>query len=153
MQNLSRHSDVQTVTPTLPQPQEPHLPDDALPKTKKKYEEYCECTIREQGPSYKLMTYKEFCALLIQDWWRAMLLNLNMPRPPPPNTADDFSGKGTGDECMGTADTEGSRKKRILDREEAAKIIQRSWRKHIVRKLRIAVIRTGFMMDNGFNSQ
>ena len=82
-----------------------------------------------------------------------MLLNPNMPRPPPPNTAEDFLGKGTGDECMGTADSEGSRKKRILDREEAAKIIQRSWRKHIVRKLRITVIRTGFMMDNGFNSQ
>lgn len=131
MQNLSRLSDVQTVTPTLPQPQEPHLPDNALPKTKKKYEEYCECTLREQGPSYKLMTYEEFCAVLIQDWWRAMLLNPNMPRPPPPNTAEDFLGKGTGDECMGTADSEGSRKKRILDREEAAKIIQRSWRKHI----------------------
>ena len=98
------------------------------------------------------MTYKEFCAVLIQEWWRAILLNPDMPRPPPPTTADGFSEKGTGDECIGTADTEGSGKKRILDREEAAKIIQRSWRKHIVRKLRIIVIRTGFMVDNGSNS-
>lgn len=150
--SLSRLSDVETVSPTLPQPQEPHLPDNALPKTKKKYKEYCECTIREQGPSCKLMTYKEFCAVLIQEWWRAILLNPDMPRPPPPTTADGFSEKGTGDECIGTADTEGSGKKRTLDREEAAKIIQRSWRKHIVRKLRIIVIRTGFMVDNGSNS-
>lgn len=129
----SRLSDVRTVTPTFSHitSQEPDLSDDAFPKTKKKYKEYCEHTIREQGPSYKVMTYMEFCAVLIQNWWRLMLLNPDVPRPPPPTISRGLSGTGAAAERSGTADTERSEEKKILDREEAAKVIQRSWRKHI----------------------
>ena len=62
-----------------------------------------------------------------------MLLKPDMPRPPPPTTVGGLSAAGAGLERMGTADTEGSERKRIIGREEAAQIIQRSWRKHIVR--------------------
>ena len=62
-----------------------------------------------------------------------MLLKPDMPRPPPPTTIGGLSVVGAGPERLGTADTEGSGRKRIIDREEAAQIIQRSWRKHIVR--------------------
>ena len=108
------------------------LPVNALPKTKKKYKEYCERVIVEQGPSCKLMTYTEFCAVLIQEWWRTILLKPDSPRPPPPTTDGGFSAMGGGHERVNTADTEGSERKRIINREEAAKIIQRSWRQHIV---------------------
>lgn len=135
VQTPSRLSDVRTVTPTAPrstpQPSSkgPPLPDNALPKTKKRYKEYCEHVIAEQGPSCKLMTYTEFCAVLIQEWWRS--LNPDWPRPPPPTTVGGVSVVGAASERMDTADTEASEKRRIINREEAAKIIQRSWRKHI----------------------
>lgn len=63
-----------------------------------------------------------------------MLLKQDLPRPPPPTTDGGLSGAGRGAARVDTADTEASERKRIIDREEAAKIIQRSWRQHIVRK-------------------
>ncbi|KAJ7363686.1 hypothetical protein OS493_009849 [Desmophyllum pertusum] len=143
IQSPSRLSDVRTVTPTAPHttPQPfsrilkgEQIPANALPKTKRKYKEYCENTVAQQGPSSKLMTYTEFCAVLIQEWWRLMLLRPVAPRPPPPTTDGGFSTTGV-DQQRGdtadTADTEGSERKRVIDREQAAKIIQRSWRQHI----------------------
>ena len=67
-----------------------------------------------------------------------MLLRPVLPRPPPPTTDGGLSPAGAGRQRGGTADTtdtEGSERKRLIDREEAAKIIQRSWRQHIVRDL------------------
>ena len=104
----------------------------------KKYNEYCENAVAQRGPSCKLMTYTEFCAVLIQEWWRSLLLRPVLPRPPPPTTDGGLSPAGAGQQHGGTADTtdtEGSERKRVTDREEAAKIIQRSWRQHIVREL------------------
>ena len=113
--------------------QGPSVPAYALPRTKKRYKEYCERVVAEQGPSCKLMTYTEFCALLIQEWWRSVLLKPDMPRPPPPTTDGGVSVTGAMSERVDTAGTEGSEKRQIINREEAAKIIQRSWRQHIVR--------------------
>jgi len=113
------------------------IPSRALPRTKKKYKEYCENAVAEQGPSCQLMTYTEFCAVLIQEWWRSMLLRPVLPKPPPPTTDGGLSLAGPARERGGTADTadtEGSERKRVKDREEAATIIQRSWRQHIVRQ-------------------
>lgn len=65
-----------------------------------------------------------------------MLLRPVLPRPPPPTTDGGLSPAGAGQQrgdTADTADTEGSERKRFIDREEAAKIIQRSWRQHIVR--------------------
>ena len=114
------------------------IPARALPRMEKKYNEYCENAVAQQGPSCKLMTYAEFCAVLIQEWWRSILLRPVLPRPPPPTTDGGLSPAGAGQQRGGTADTtdtEGSERKRVTDREEAAKIIQRSWRQHIVREL------------------
>ena len=110
----------------------------ALSRTKKKYNKYCENVVAQQGPSCKLMTYTEFCAVLIQKWWRSILLRPVLPRPPPPTTDGGLSPAGAGQQRGSTADTtdtEGSERKRVTDREEAAKIIQRSWRQHIVSAL------------------
>ena len=66
-----------------------------------------------------------------------MLLRPVLPRPPPPTTDGGLSPAVAGLQRGSTADTtdtEGSERKRVSDREEAAKIIQRSWRQHIVRK-------------------
>lgn len=63
-----------------------------------------------------------------------MLLKADLPRPPLPTTDEGLSAAGAGSERVDTADTEGSERRRITNREEAAKIIQRSWRKHIVRE-------------------
>lgn len=60
-----------------------------------------------------------------------MLLKQDLPRPPPPTTDGGLLGAGRGAARVDTADTEASERKRIIDREEAAKIIQRSWRQHI----------------------
>lgn len=64
-----------------------------------------------------------------------MSLRPVIPRPPPPTTDGGVSTAGgvqqRGD-TAGTADTDASERKRVTDREEAAKIIQRSWRQHIV---------------------
>lgn len=113
--------------------QGPSVPANALPRTKKRYEEYCERVVAEQGSSCKLMTYTEFCALLIQEWWHSVLLKPDMPRPPPPTTDGGVSETGAASELVDTAGTEGSDKRQIINREEAANIIQRSWRQHIVR--------------------
>lgn len=137
MQSPSRLSDVRTVTPTAPhstpQPSSKHppLPANALPKTKRRYKQYYEHVIAEQGSLSNLMTYTEFCAVIIQEWWRTMLLKQDLPRPPPPTTDGGLLGAGRGAARVDTADTEASERKRIIDREEAAKIIQRSWRQHI----------------------
>lgn len=66
-----------------------------------------------------------------------MLLRPVLPKPPPPTTDGGLSPAGPARERGGTADTaytEGSERKRVKDREEAATIIQRSWRQHIVRQ-------------------
>ncbi|KAM7435649.1 hypothetical protein ABFA07_014441 [Porites harrisoni] len=137
IQTPSRLSDVRTITPIVPhstpQPSSKgrSVPAYALPRTKKRYKEYCERVVAEQGPSCKLMTYTEFCALLIQEWWRSVLLKPDMPRPPPPTTDGGVSVTGAMSERADTAVTEGSEKRQIINREEAAKIIQRSWRQHI----------------------
>ncbi|KAL9969240.1 hypothetical protein ACROYT_G021434 [Oculina patagonica] len=142
LQSPSRLSDVRTVTPMAPHttPQPLHslkgeqIPDSALSRTKRKYKEYCEIAVAQQGPSCNVMTYTEFCAVLIQEWWRSVLLRPAMPRPPPPTTDGGVSTAGVvqqrGD-TAGTTDTDASERKRVTDREEAAKIIQRSWRQHI----------------------
>lgn len=142
IQSPSRLSDVRTVTPmvphTTPQPSVSRKVEQisarALPRTEKKYNEYCENAVAQRGPSCKLMTYTEFCAVLIQEWWRSLLLRPVLPRPPPPTTDGGLSPAGAGQQRGGTADTtdtQGSERKRVTDREEAAKIIQRSWRQHI----------------------
>ena len=113
--------------------QRPSVPANALPRTKKRYKEYCERVVAEQGSSCKLMTYTEFCALLIQEWWHSVLLKPDMPRPPPRTTDGGVSETGAASELVDTAGTEGSDKRQIINREEAANIIQRSWRQHIVR--------------------
>jgi len=128
--------------------------EQALPRTKKKYKEYCENAVAQQGPSCKLMTYTEFCAVLIQEWWRSMLLRPVLPRPPPPTTDGGLSPADAGQQRDGTADTadtEGSERKRVIDREEAAKIIQRSWRQHIVREWFLNNTVDCDMVDIGFN--
>ena len=111
------------------------IPTNALPITKNKYKEYCEKTVAQQGPLCRLMSYTEFCATLIQRWWRFILLRPVFPRPPPPTTDGGLSPTGGVQQRASTADSEEPARKKVVDREEAARIIQRSWRKHIVSKI------------------
>lgn len=139
VQSPSRLSDVRTITPmvphTTPQPSRlfkgNQIPTNALPITKNKYKEYCEKTVAQQGPLCRLMSYTEFCATLIQRWWRFILLRPVFPRPPPPTTDGGLSPTGGVQQRASTADSEEPARKKVVDREEAARIIQRSWRKHI----------------------
>ena len=89
----------------------------------------------QQGPLCRLMSYTEFCATLIQRWWRFILLRPVFPRPPPPTTDGGLSPTGGVQQRASTADSEEPARKKVVDREEAARIIQRSWRKHIVSKI------------------
>jgi len=86
-----------------------------------------------------------------------MLLRPVLPRPPPPTTDGGLSPADAGQQRDGTADTadtadtEGSERKRVIDREEAAKIIQRSWRQHIVREWFLNNSVDCDIVDIGFN--
>ena len=68
-----------------------------------------------------------------------MLLKPVLPYPPPPTTDGGLStdtinlkmGQET-EQRTGTGQTGDSLDKKVLDRDEAAGIIQRNWRKHIV---------------------
>ena len=92
---------------------------------------YCEMAV--QSPSHRLLPYTEFCALLIQRWWRS-LAKPHYPRPPPPTTDGALSvAASTGLSSAGKSGGETPGMKRGFDREEASKVIQRAWRRHIVR--------------------
>ena len=104
---------------------------DGLSVTMRKYKRYCERAA--QSPPYQLMPYSDFCALLIQHWWR----NLSKPwypGPPPPTTDGAISIITTaGPSSPGKGSRKESGRKSNFDREQASKVIQRAWRKHIVR--------------------
>ena len=85
--------------------------------------EYVKCVI------VLFVRFEDFCALVIQSWWHEVCeeqRNIRVPSVRPPTMADSYS-------TFSTRITQRSRMSvRPLTRVEAAKIIQRAWRKHVV---------------------
>ncbi|XP_032228131.1 protein MFI [Nematostella vectensis] len=142
--SIGRMSTVRTATPNPPHP----TPQTAQvsPLLADKYKKYCEKKIASEGESTLLMMFTEFCAKIIQDWWRQLQLHPipTYPAPPPPTTRGEmttatpatqqptpYESSPTPEVASTGRATTVSRDSRAFDRHEAARVIQRTWRKHI----------------------
>ena len=86
------------------------------------------------GKPLNLLSYKSYCASVIQRWWRRLH---RFPSPtkgpytPPPTTYTYTSQMGEDRDTVSTRQSDRG-KRHITDPFEAAIVIQRAWRRHIV---------------------